>query len=1255
MRILRISLRNIASLAGTHTIDFTRDPLRATGLFSICGSTGSGKSTLLDALCLALYERTPRLDVVRGAIKLPDGSDLISQSDPANLLRRGAGEGFSEVAFVGVDRATYTARWKVRRAHNRCDGALQKAELTLFRGDVRSGTPGVIEQGGKKSEVLPAIAAKVGLSFEQFTRAVLLAQNDFATFLKADDKERAEILQALTGTERFDAISRSVFDRFSTRKKEIEFVETQLAANSPMEPAQRAEAESALAVVEEALKEATERLAIREKHAEWHRRLLRLSWEVAGAQASLDRVKNERNSSAPRRLELVQTEKVSRESRPLFDAHCRAGNEAIASEKFRDEAAHVEAQARDALHFRNEKYAAVTAALSVAESALEAARPQLREARDLDANLRSISEQLVAATHERTSVETNLNHLIERRDALMRDRQCAEAELRSLFGKRESLAWLVPFASEAAGWIARIDRAIDARAALTDSDRELTERAQEERQKMELCHTERAKESRLRAEAELAVSALAKAESAARFHDSLRISFERRQAESALAALHDVQNHLVRLEWLSGRAQHLKSEINKLGADNEVDRKTLVDLKEDRIPAAVAALKSARYSFELAEAAVADAAIRLREKLAPGFPCPVCGALDHPYGAHLPTIEAAALRGLREDCFAKEKMLAALYKQEAELHTGCNARKQQVIDRTKSLQEIVSELETLHAARYENPEAAAIFRMPAAGRAEAVLNRVMALDKVIDSLDSDDRARLAAEKELDAARANRDNSVQQLAIFEKRLREIESKVEKIESDRESAETVRKKQSDMLRACLEQLDPLLASCPNARSEWEVDEAAFQKKFCRQIAEFQAQEKRIRDLHSVIRECEVALDTVSEVFDRVAAEHATKLAAEALARSLHDDVRAKRIAIFGGRPADEVEMKLENNLRSVKKTRDDCAEEFAKAERDFLRASHEHKAALKASESINARLQTAGIELDAWLAGFAAQTGRNLDRPALQALLSRDDAWITAERTVLDALENATSKAEGALSVHKQAYEDHVAARPTIDDEAKIEADLVQLRSAQAELVRRRDAARTPLHADDQLQATRASLARQLESRRSAFVPWEKLNELIGSADGAKFRSIAQRRTLDLLLRYANVQLNQIAGRYVLARVPESLNLVVLDRDMGEERRSVHTLSGGETFLVSLALALGLASLTSNRLRIESLFIDEGFGSLDPETLNTAMGALMSLEAQGRKVGIISHVPEMADAIPVQIRVVKGRNGASRIIVPGAVPE
>ncbi|NLC21926.1 MAG: SMC family ATPase, partial [Halomonadaceae bacterium] len=117
------------------------------------------------------------------------------------------------------------------------------------------------------------------------------------------------------------------------------------------------------------------------------------------------------------------------------------------------------------------------------------------------------------------------------------------------------------------------------------------------------------------------------------------------------------------------------------------------------------------------------------------------------------------------------------------------------------------------------------------------------------------------------------------------------------------------------------------------------------------------------------------------------------------------------------------------------------------------------------------------------------------------------------------------------------------------------------------------------------------------------------------------------------------------RYRLARGGSELGLLVVDRDMGDERRSVHSLSGGETFLVSLALALGLASMASGELVIESLFIDEGFGSLDPHSLALAMEALDGLQALGRRVGVISHVQEMHERIPVQIQVEPLGNGSS----------
>ena len=174
---------------------------------------------------------------------------------------------------------------------------------------------------------------------------------------------------------------------------------------------------------------------------------------------------------------------------------------------------------------------------------------------------------------------------------------------------------------------------------------------------------------------------------------------------------------------------------------------------------------------------------------------------------------------------------------------------------------------------------------------------------------------------------------------------------------------------------------------------------------------------------------------------------------------------------------------------------------------------------------------------------------------------------------------------------------------------------------------------------------SGLQEELNVRRTESERWAKLNELAGSADGAKFRRIAQGYTLDILLNYANVQLRELTRRYGLERVPETLALQVIDRDMCDEVRTVHSLSGGESFLVSLALALGLSSLSSNRMRVESLFIDEGFGSLDAETLRVAMDALESLRTQGRKIGVISHVQEMTERIPVRICVNRAGNGRS----------
>jgi exonuclease SbcC len=143
-------------------------------------------------------------------------------------------------------------------------------------------------------------------------------------------------------------------------------------------------------------------------------------------------------------------------------------------------------------------------------------------------------------------------------------------------------------------------------------------------------------------------------------------------------------------------------------------------------------------------------------------------------------------------------------------------------------------------------------------------------------------------------------------------------------------------------------------------------------------------------------------------------------------------------------------------------------------------------------------------------------------------------------------------------------------------------------------------------------------------------------------------------LEALLAHSNQHLEDFAKRYCLQRVPGSdLELQIIDRDMADDVRSVHSLSGGESFLVSLALALGLASLSSNKTQIESLFIDEGFGSLDPETLDIAIASLDTLQALGRKVGVISHVPILVERIGAKVVVEKLGGGRSRVVIVGGI--
>lgn len=224
MKIIAIRLKNLTSIEGTVEIDFMNEPLRSAGIFAISGPTGAGKSTLLDALCLALYDKAPRFASSVESINLADvGDNQINQSDVRNLLRRGMGEGYAEVDFLSVNGHRYRSRWSVRRTRNKASGSLQAQTLEVNDLDTEE------ELQGTKKELLAQLIELVGLTYEQFTRTVLLAQNDFATFLKSKGAAKAELLEKLTGTGIYSRISQEVFAKNKAAQEEVTIINSKLS------------------------------------------------------------------------------------------------------------------------------------------------------------------------------------------------------------------------------------------------------------------------------------------------------------------------------------------------------------------------------------------------------------------------------------------------------------------------------------------------------------------------------------------------------------------------------------------------------------------------------------------------------------------------------------------------------------------------------------------------------------------------------------------------------------------------------------------------------------------------------------------------------------------------------------------------------------------------------------------------------------------------------------------------------------------
>ena len=285
------------------------------------------------------------------------------------------------------------------------------------------------------------------------------------------------------------------------------------------------------------------------------------------------------------------------------------------------------------------------------------------------------------------------------------------------------------------------------------------------------------------------------------------------------------------------------------------------------------------------------------------------------------------------------------------------------------------------------------------------------------------------------------------------------------------------------------------------------------------------------------------------------------------------------------------------------------------------------------------------LTEWLTSYNADEShqQKLSVEDIALLAKAKDNWEYI-RTCQKKWADALTTAETTLQNEKKAHTDHQQNKPLSTKEELVTRKTELESRSNTELVE----AKACMQRHEEAKQQMGTMFEKKQEVETFMKEWKEISDSIGS-DGKTLRKVAQCYTLHFLIAHANVEIRKFNSRYELLQVKNSLGIRVIDHDRADDIRDTTSLSGGETFIVSLGLALGLSALSSRNISFENLFIDEGFGTLDPDTLATVIDSLAMLQtSQGKKVGVISHTDTMSERITTQIRIIKnGNSGSSHI--------
>jgi exonuclease SbcC len=1188
MKILKIKSLNINSLKGEFEVDFEKF-LKDESLFAITGPTGAGKSTILDVITCALYGRTARL------------------TNPNELMSRHTGECLCEVEFE-VKGKVYRSSWSQKRARKSPDGAFQSAKMEVS--EVESGK--VLES--YLSKVPKYIEELSGLDFDRFIQSMMLAQGSFDAFLKAKENERSSLLEKITGTQIYKQISQEIYQTYTQKNDEIKLDENLLG---------NIELLSNEVVAEKTLvlnNSKAQRLELDTKGNElkkvisWLENLQKLETDNTKYIKEFEQITLEKENKKEEFIKLdlankaLNVQPVYQEKNSLSQIINQDKEKLEKLQKeLEDLKQLLESTTNESLKSKNE--------LDKEKISFDLNSKKLQEVRTLQTkiesklqNIKELENKISSQNEQKTKLNEDLNVLktnqekIENELKTINDYLIKNKNDESLKEEISLISKNVNDYKDVVKLLKQIEEKLQNNSLNEKTLQDSFTKAKKEFDEIKVLFDSKDKEYK---NLEIQTS-----------------SFNQKEVNNR-DRLKSIEKLLTSIDEYKRLLENISKEENIISSSKDESKTIKTNIEEktkliNEIQTHIQTLNDKREA-ELLIAKYESDRVNLKE----GEECFLCGSKEHPFVNHkisINTDETSSIIAQKKQIFDEEnKALRTIELNLSKLETKVENSTLELNKLLKNKEEIEQVFSSLNFILTDDSKTN--------------------LEEEKQLLEEELKNIIKTRDEKERVLAQRDNCQKELntkqilvSQNEQELYKLKSSIEQLQN--EQTQNISKKQS------LEEELLKVYSKYELKFDEKFEEnfrilVAKKDSFIKNETSKKELDVKLQSLIVQLKEFDTKIISIVSSL-KTDAEQLSKISSETI------ELQTQSKAILDVSDLNIFEKEITNKFNAI-------SEKYNSLSKELVNLNSKN-------ESVNTQI----IEL---------KQKQIVDNTKLEEIKQNfNKALVENSFTSKEEFEKALLSKElrEELSMKCKALEEKYNQIQTLKiDTAKKLSEQKELNLTDKELQTLNDELKELQTATDELQKSIGSLEKELEinalniqkhetkikeleKRKEAFKVWIKLNEMVGSASGDKFAKFAQGITLDQLIYLANKHLQILSPRYELQRSSDSsklLEIEIIDGFQGDVVRPVSTLSGGESFIVSLSLALGLSALASQKISIDSLFLDEGFGTLDSDSLELALNALNQLQSSGKMVGVISHVEALKERIPLQIRVMPKGDGTS----------